>query len=84
MHPYTATVHEKRSSMTILKRHAAETSLGRENVSSHTKISLRLNTLYQTHAGQTSEFLLEKGFVDHIVPRSKMKTKLSSLIHFLS
>ena len=33
---------------------------------------------------QTSEFLLEKGFVDHIVPRSKMKTKLSSLIHFLS
>ena len=33
---------------------------------------------------QTSEFLLEKGFVDHIVPRSKMKTKLSSLIYFLS
>tara|TARA_B000000557_G_scaffold144639_1_gene117385 strand:+ start:308 stop:1147 length:840 start_codon:yes stop_codon:yes gene_type:complete len=33
---------------------------------------------------QTSEFLLEKGFVDHIVPRSKMKTKLSSLINFLS
>ena len=33
---------------------------------------------------QTSEFLLEKGFVDHIVPRSKMKIKLSSLIHFLS
>lgn len=33
---------------------------------------------------QTSEFLLDKGFVDHIVPRSKMKTKLSSLIHFLS
>ena len=33
---------------------------------------------------QTSEFLLEKGFVDHIVPRSKMKTKLSSLLHFLS
>ena len=33
---------------------------------------------------QTSEFLLEKGFVDHIVPRSKMKTKLSSIIHFLS
>ena len=33
---------------------------------------------------QTSEFLLEKGFIDHIVPRSKMKTKLSSLIHFLS
>ena len=33
---------------------------------------------------QTSEFLLEKGFVDHIVPRSKMKTKLSRLIHFLS
>ena len=33
---------------------------------------------------QTSEFLLEKGFVDHIVPRSEMKTKLSSLIHFLS
>ena len=33
---------------------------------------------------QTSEFLLDKGFIDHIVPRSKMKTKLSSLIHFLS
>ena len=33
---------------------------------------------------QTSEFLLEKGFVDHIVPRSEMKTKLATLIDFLS
>ena len=33
---------------------------------------------------QTSEFLLEKGFVDHIVSRDKMKFKISSLIDFLS
>jgi len=33
---------------------------------------------------QTSEFLLEKGFIDHIVPRSEMKTKLATLIDFLS
>jgi len=33
---------------------------------------------------QTSEFLLEKGFIDHIVPRVEMKNKLSSLIDFLS
>ena len=33
---------------------------------------------------QTSEFLLEKGFVDHIVSRREMKTKLSSLIDLLS
>ena len=33
---------------------------------------------------QTSEFLLEKGFVDHIVSRDQMKFKLSSIINFLS
>jgi len=33
---------------------------------------------------QTSEFLLGKGFIDHIVPRVEMKNKLSSLIDFLS
>ena len=33
---------------------------------------------------QTSEFLLEKGFIDHIVSRDEMKTKLSSLIYLLS
>ena len=33
---------------------------------------------------QTSEFLLEKGFVDHIVSRDQMKFKLSSIIDFLS
>ena len=33
---------------------------------------------------QTSEFLLEKGFIDHIVPRVEMKNKLSSLIDLLS
>ena len=33
---------------------------------------------------QTSEFLLDKGFIDHIVPRVEMKNKLSSLIDFLS
>ena len=33
---------------------------------------------------QTSEFLLEKGFIDHIVPRVEMKNKISSLIDFLS
>lgn len=33
---------------------------------------------------QTSEFLLEKGFIDHIVSRDEMKTKLSSLIDLLS
>ena len=33
---------------------------------------------------QTSEFLLEKGFVDHIVSRDEMKFKISSLIDFLS
>ncbi len=31
-----------------------------------------------------AEFLLEKGFIDHIVPRVEMKNKLSSLIDFLS
>ena len=29
---------------------------------------------------QTSEFLLEKGFVDHIVSRDQMKFKLSKII----
>ena len=33
---------------------------------------------------QTSEFLLEKGFVDHIVTRDEMKSKISSIIDFLS
>ena len=33
---------------------------------------------------QTSEFLLEKGFIDHIVPRKEMKTKLSRIINLLS
>jgi acetyl-CoA carboxylase carboxyl transferase subunit beta len=33
---------------------------------------------------QRSEFLLEKGFVDHIVSRSTMKETLSNLIHNLS
>ena len=33
---------------------------------------------------QTSEFLLEKGFIDHIVSRDEMKTKLSNLIDLLS
>ena len=32
---------------------------------------------------QKSEFLLEKGFIDHIVDRSNMKEKLSSLINIL-
>ena len=33
---------------------------------------------------QRSEFLLEKGFIDHIVPRSEMKDKLSRLIGILA
>ena len=33
---------------------------------------------------QRSEFLLEKGFIDHIVSRSTMKETLSNLIHNLS
>ncbi|MFL3052622.1 MAG: acetyl-CoA carboxylase, carboxyltransferase subunit beta [Candidatus Neomarinimicrobiota bacterium] len=33
---------------------------------------------------QTSEFLLEKGFVDHIVTRDEMKSKISSIIDFFS
>ena len=33
---------------------------------------------------QTSEFLLEKGFIDHIVSRKEMKTKLSTIINLLS
>tara|TARA_Y100001935_G_scaffold104498_1_gene86721 strand:+ start:1076 stop:1915 length:840 start_codon:yes stop_codon:yes gene_type:complete len=33
---------------------------------------------------QTSEFLLEKGFIDHIVSRKDMKTKLSRIINLLS
>ena len=33
---------------------------------------------------QTSEFLLEKGFIDHIVSREEMKTKLSMIINLLS
>jgi len=33
---------------------------------------------------QTSEFLLEKGFIDHIVSRDQMKVKLSNIIDFLS
>ena len=32
---------------------------------------------------QRSEFLMEKGFIDHIVPRSEMKQKLSQLVHIL-
>lgn len=33
---------------------------------------------------QRSEFLLEKGFIDHIVPRSEMKEKISTLISILT
>ena len=33
---------------------------------------------------QTCEFLLEKGFVDHIVSRDEMKNKISNIIDFLS
>lgn len=33
---------------------------------------------------QTSEFLLEKGFIDHIVTRDEMKSKISSIIDFFS
>ena len=33
---------------------------------------------------QTSEFLLQKGFVDHIVSRNEMKFKISSIINLLS
>ena len=31
---------------------------------------------------QRSEFLLKKGFIDHIVPRNQLKEKISSLIKF--
>ena len=31
-----------------------------------------------------AEFLLEKGFIDHIVSRKEMKTKLSMIINLLS
>ena len=33
---------------------------------------------------QRSEFLLEKGFIDQIVPRSKMKSRLYKIIDLLS
>ena len=33
---------------------------------------------------QRSEFLLEKGFIDHIVHRNEMKNKISTLISILS
>ena len=33
---------------------------------------------------QRSEFLLEKGFIDQIVPRSKMKSKLYKIIDLLN
>ena len=33
---------------------------------------------------QTSEFLLEKGFIDHIISRDQMKGKLSNIVDFLS
>jgi len=33
---------------------------------------------------QRSEFLLDKGFIDHIVHRNEMKKKLSNLIELLS
>ena len=33
---------------------------------------------------QRSEFLLEKGFIDQIVPRSKMKNRLYKIIDLLS
>ena len=33
---------------------------------------------------QRSEFLLEKGFIDHIVSRSEMKEKISTLISLLT
>jgi len=36
------------------------------------------------HGFQRSEFLLEKGFVDHIVDRDSMKEKITSLITLLS
>ena len=31
---------------------------------------------------QRSEFLLEKGFIDHIIPRNKLKSKISKVIKF--
>ena len=31
---------------------------------------------------QRSEFLLKKGFIDHIIPRNQLKEKVSSLIKF--
>ena len=31
---------------------------------------------------QRSEFLLEKGFIDHIIPRNKLKSKISKIIKF--
>ena len=33
---------------------------------------------------QRSEFLLDKGFIDHIVSRSEMKEKISTLISLLT
>ena len=33
---------------------------------------------------QRAEFLLEKGFVDHIVSRSEMKEKLTKIIELLT
>ena len=33
--------------------------------------------------GEWSEFLLKKGFIDHIVSRNEMKETISSLIEFL-
>jgi acetyl-CoA carboxylase carboxyl transferase subunit beta len=33
---------------------------------------------------QRSEFLLEKGFIDHIVSRSEMKEKITTLISLLT
>ena len=31
---------------------------------------------------QKSEFLLKKGFIDHIIPRNKLKNNISNLIKF--
>jgi acetyl-CoA carboxylase carboxyl transferase subunit beta len=33
---------------------------------------------------QSSEFLLEHGFVDLIVPRTELRSKLSELLHILA
>ena len=31
---------------------------------------------------QRSEFLLKKGFIDHIIPRNQLKDKISKIINF--